>query len=287
MNQMNSGFDEKLSFPMTRRRLLGYAAGVAATTLASTFLPPNLRRALAQSAPSSSFHDIEHVVLLMQENRSFDHYFGTMAGVRGFSDPNALQLDGGKSVFYQPDPESPEGYLLPFHLDTTSSNAQKLPSTNHGWEAQHESWNGGKMDNWVPTHRRVDKEKGSFVMGHFTRADIPFHFALAEAFTICDSYQLFRPGAHQPEPPLLDDGDQSSARNGKRGHDHQHASARGKPVEDLPGTSRGGRRQLEGLSSGGKISPQEQALLGTMKIRLQRAGGLSPVRECRSRFAAL
>jgi len=266
MNQMNSGFDEKLSFPMTRRRLLGYAAGVAATTLASTFLPPNLRRALAQSAPSSSFHDIEHVVLLMQENRSFDHYFGTMAGVRGFSDPNALQLDGGKSVFYQPDPESPEGYLLPFHLDTTSSNAQKLPSTNHGWEAQHESWNGGKMDNWVPTHRRVDKEKGSFVMGHFTRADIPFHFALAEAFTICDSYHCSVLGPTNPNRLYW-----------MTGTNHPPGTENGAMITNTPPP--GGnqwktypeRLEEAGVSwkvyhPGGKISPQEQALLGTMKF---------------------
>jgi phospholipase C len=196
---MNPDTDPKLNFSMTRRRLLGYGASVAATALASTLLPPNLRRVLAQTPPpSGSFQDIKHVVLLMQENRSFDHYFGTLAGVRGFSDPNAMKLDTGKSVFHQPDALSPDGYLLPFHLDTSSTNAQKLPSTNHGWEAQHDSWNGGKMDNWLPTHRRVDHAKGPFVMGHFTRADIPFHFALAEAFTICDAYHCSVMGPTYP-----------------------------------------------------------------------------------------
>jgi phospholipase C len=196
---MNSDPEKMLNFPMTRRRLLGYAAGVAATTFASTFLPPNLRRALAQiPPPGASFQDIKHVVLLMQENRSFDHYFGTLAGVRGFSDPSALRLDTGKSVFHQPDALSPDGYLLPFHLDTSSSNAQKLPSTNHGWVAQHESWNGGKMDNWLPAHRKADKQNGPYVMGHFTRADIPFHFALAEAFTICDAYHCSVMGPTYP-----------------------------------------------------------------------------------------
>jgi phospholipase C len=181
--------DKLMNMQMTRRRLLGYGAGVAAATFASAFLPPNLRRALAQPAPAhGSFSDIKHVVLLMQENRSFDHYFGTLAGVRGFGDPNAMTLSTGKSVFHQPDDQSPDGHLLPFHLDTSSSNAQKLPSTNHGWVTQHESWNGGKMDNWLPAHRKADKQNGPYVMGHFTRADIPFHFALAEAFTICDAY---------------------------------------------------------------------------------------------------
>jgi phospholipase C len=187
-----------MNFPMTRRRLLGYGAGVAAATLASSFLPPNLRRALADTPPTGSFQDIKHVVLLMQENRSFDHYFGTLAGVRGFSDPEAITLSTGKSVFHQPDALSPDGYLLPFHLDTSVSNAQKLPSTNHGWEAQHESWNGGKMDNWLPAHRKADKQNGPFVMGHFTRADIPFHFALADAFTVCDAYHCSVMGPTYP-----------------------------------------------------------------------------------------
>src|SRR5271154_7149907 len=155
------------SVKMTRRRLLGSAARIAAVVAASALLPPSVRRALAQNAPGQgSLRDIKHVVLLMQENRSFDHYFGTLAGVRGVSDPNALQLDSGKSVFHQPDELSSDGYLLPFHLDTANSNAQKLPSTNHGWVTQHESWNGGKMDNWLPAHRKADKENGPYVMGH-------------------------------------------------------------------------------------------------------------------------
>src|SRR5580693_455588 len=174
---------------MTRRRLLGSAARLAALAAASSILPPNLRRALAQEPPwQSSFKDIKHVVLLMQENRSFDHYFGTLAGVRGFDDPNALILPNGKSVFYQPDSENPAGYLLPFHLDTRTTSAQKIPSTSHAWSVQHESWNGGKMDNWLPAHRKAEGVKAPYVMGYHTRADIPFQFALAEAFTICDGY---------------------------------------------------------------------------------------------------
>src|SRR5580693_5745867 len=100
---------------MTRRQLLGSAMRLAALAAASSVLPPNLRRALAQEPPrKSSLSDIKHVVLLMQENRSFDHYFGTLAGVRGFDDPNALTLSTGKSAFYQPDEKNPNGYLLPF-----------------------------------------------------------------------------------------------------------------------------------------------------------------------------
>lgn len=174
---------------LTRRRLLKDSSRLAAIAAASALMPPNVRRALAQdSSKLSSLSQIKHVVLLMQENRSFDHYFGTLAGVRGFSDPAALQLATGKSVFYQPDSQNADGYLLPFHLDTHKSSAQKIPSTSHAWDVQHEAWNGGGMDKWLPAHRGADGENGPYVMGYYTRADIPFQFALAEAFTICDEY---------------------------------------------------------------------------------------------------
>lgn len=173
---------------MTRRRLLTSAASLAAAACATSFFPPNLRRVLAEPARRTGLKDIEHVVILMQENRSFDHYFGTMAGVRGFDDPNALVLPNGKSVFHQPDVEHPDGYLLPFHLNTRSTSAQKVPSTSHAWRVQHESWNGGKMDGWLAAHRQADGVNGPFCMGYYTRNDIPFQFALAEAFTICDAY---------------------------------------------------------------------------------------------------
>jgi phospholipase C len=184
---------------LTRRRLLKDSARLAAAAAASVFMPPNVRRALAQDMPKlSSLRDIKHVVLLMQENRSFDHYFGTLSGVRGFGDSNALQLATGRSVFYQPDTENPNGYLLPFHLDTRASSAQKIPSTSHAWAVQHEAWNGGRMDRWLPAHRKADGAHGPYVMGYYNRTDIPFQFALAEAFTICDEYHCSLMGPTWP-----------------------------------------------------------------------------------------
>lgn len=178
-----------MSQPLTRRRLLRNAAGIAALAAASSLLPEHVRRMLAQEPPrGGSLKNIKHLVVLMQENRSFDHYFGTMAGVRGFDDPHALRFPDGRSVFYQPDAENPDGYTLPFHLDTASTSAQKIPSTNHSWAVQHEAWNGGLMDRWLPAHRKADGVNGPYAMGYYTRADIPFQFALAEAFTLCDAY---------------------------------------------------------------------------------------------------
>jgi len=190
------------SAPMTnftRRRLLKSVAGVAGLAAPETLMPLNVQRMLAQGAPwRGSMPDIKHVVMLMQENRSFDHYFGTLAGVRGFDDPHALTLPNGKSVFHQPDAQNPNGYLLPFHLDTRASSAQKIPSTNHGWAVQHEAWNGGRMDNWVPAHRKADRENGPYTMSYYKRDDISFHFALADAFTVCDAYHCSMMGPTGP-----------------------------------------------------------------------------------------
>ncbi|MFE9607152.1 alkaline phosphatase family protein [Streptomyces sp. NPDC006012] len=174
---------------LTRRRLLSSAAGVLGGAAALSLLPPSVQKAVA-AGPSEggSLSDIHHVVMLMQENRSFDHYFGTLSGVRGFADPQALQLDTGRSVFYQPDTVNPKGYLLPFHLDTHASSAQAIPSTSHAWSVQHQAWNNGKMDQWLPAHRKADGANGPYVMGYYTREDIPFQFALAENFTVCDTY---------------------------------------------------------------------------------------------------
>ena len=182
---------------LTRRRLLRSAAGATGLSL----LPWTVQRALGQAqgpARSTSLRDIRHVVLLMQENRSFDHYFGTLAGVRGFDDPMAMKLPNGDPVFRQPDPENPKGYLLPFHLDTHRTSAQVIPSTNHSWKVQHEAWNHGRMDNWVSAHRKAEGANGPYTMGHYRRADIPFHFALAEAFTICDAYHCSMLGPTWP-----------------------------------------------------------------------------------------
>jgi len=156
-------------------------------------------RATAAPAGPASLSDIEHVVILMQENRSFDHYFGTLSGVQGFSDPNTLgQLVGGRlfPVFdqfgYQPGKGvDPAGYLQPFRLtsDPPLRDGQTLNDISHTWPTQHQSWNGGAMDKFVATHVAVDgAEHGPVTMGYYTRAELPFYYALADAFTVCDSY---------------------------------------------------------------------------------------------------
>jgi phospholipase C len=149
-----------------------------------------MRNALADvSDKPGSLSQIEHVIVFMQENRSFDTYFGTLRGVRGFGDPTAITLPSGKPVWYQPDPENPDGYELPFHQDTITTSAAAAVDLSHAWPVQHAAWDNGKMDNWVPAHRAADGDaNGVFTMAYYTRADLPFHYALADAFTVCDNY---------------------------------------------------------------------------------------------------
>ena len=133
---------------------------------------------------------VEHVVFLMNENRSFDHYYGTYAGVRGFGDPTALP-----GVFEQSWDGASDGHsastLRPFHLDTATTDAECTFDLSHEWNAQHMCWNNGKMDGFVTTHtapRFEGPQQGVLTMGYYTRQDLPFWYALADAFTICDNY---------------------------------------------------------------------------------------------------
>jgi phospholipase C len=163
------------------------------TAAAAAAFPASISRALALPANNrtGTINDVEHIVFMMQENRSFDHYFGTLRGVRGFGDPRAVKLPTGKSVFHQPDPSNPDGYVLPFHPDARNLGLQFLEDTPHDWTGTHAAWNGGAYDQWVP-------QKGTTSMAHLTRQDIPFHYALADAFTVCDAYHCSLLGPTDP-----------------------------------------------------------------------------------------
>src|SRR5580693_7276820 len=172
---------------VSRRRFLQYtalgsAAAAAAAVGAGGPAAASVARgsAAARVLPkgwSGTIADVKHVVILMQENRSFDHYFGTLRGVRGFGDKQALRYQNGTGIFQQPDKTRTDlGYRLPYHLtDQTDGDL------DHGGVGDHEAWNGGQWNNWVPA-------KTEETMGYFTRNEIPFQYAVADAFTICDGY---------------------------------------------------------------------------------------------------
>ncbi|WP_405579203.1 phospholipase C [Streptomyces sp. NBC_01190] len=184
---------------LSRRRFVSSAAALAGAAGMAGLLPENLARAATASPAKGSLSQVKHVVYVMMENRSFDHYFGTFPGARGFSDRTAITLPNGNSVFQQPDPANPDGYLEPFHMSTISTGAAAVPSLSHDWRDQHASWNQGKMDGWLSTHLASDGDvNGSYTMGYFTREDIPFHWALAESFTLLDNYHCSILGPTDP-----------------------------------------------------------------------------------------
>jgi len=172
---------------VNRRRFLqagGVLAGAMAGAGLSQLTGATSRAAAAPLATSSTgtISDLKHVVILMQENRSFDHYYGTLPGVRGFSDKQILRYQSGTTIFDQPDKSRTDlGYLLPFHMDSTAVDAQNAGDLDHSWSGDHSARNAGLWNNWVSA-------KTEQTMGYFTRNDLPFNYALADAFTICDGY---------------------------------------------------------------------------------------------------
>ncbi|WP_408902241.1 phosphocholine-specific phospholipase C [Neokomagataea tanensis] len=152
---------------------------MTASLAAAGSLPANLRAALAVAPhrKTGTIQDVEHVVILMQENRSFDHYFGCLRGVRGYGDPRPARMPDGDNVFAQ---KAGSGQtVMPFRLNTVHTSSACIASLDHSWKGSQTAWN--EWDCWVP-------HKTEMTMGHFTREDIPYYYALAEAFTICDSY---------------------------------------------------------------------------------------------------
>lgn len=239
---------------------------------------------LCHSHPTGTIQDMEHIVIFMQENRAFDHYYGTLKGVRGFNDRSAPPLPSGRSPFYQPTQVSPparnsmcgcnactlswltigdneiqelfnsldcdsfvgllagavpsvnvtdgllcsemftqvvgttiqhmkvsymlsshftcpadlkvnltskneaqqitedDSYMLPFHLAFNETSATCMPAPEMDYPCDLKMWNNGRMDAW-----NTGRDPG-FGMSYFERSDLPYYFALADAFTVGDQY---------------------------------------------------------------------------------------------------
>jgi phospholipase C len=202
------------TYDLTRRSLLG-------ATTATALFHSTLARALATSASrrSGTIMDVEHVVVLMLENRSFDHYFGTMRGVRGFADPHPVSLPQGRPVWQQADAKG--GIITPFAIDMARTNFPVLKSLDHHWGTGHDAWNQGRYDRWV-------QAKGGLTMGHLNRSDLPYHYALADAFTVCDSYFCSVQGPTCPNRLYLMTGNV----------DHSNAGGHGPVIDNIDITQR-------------------------------------------------
>ncbi|WP_331766830.1 phosphocholine-specific phospholipase C [Embleya sp. NBC_00896] len=183
---------------VSRRRLFQLGAGGAGLAVAGSLLPPSVQQALASPPRRGGLKAIKHVVVLVQENRSFDHYYGTLRGVRGFGDRNAIRLRDGRSVFEQPG--GPGGHVLPFPVRKAAQDASKdlqyIGDLPHGWTDGHKALNDGWNDGWIGA-------KTPATMAHYDRVDLPFHYELADTFTICDAYHCALPSSTSPNRNYL------------------------------------------------------------------------------------
>jgi phospholipase C len=175
---------------VSRRRFLQLAGG----SVAGTMLSDSIARALAIPAnrATRSLRDVEHIVVLTQENRSFDQYFGVMRGVRGFGDPHPVTLPSGRPVWYQANGTA----VVPPFRPAVPPPADNLALTfiedlDHSWDTTHQMFNGGNWDQWLPA-------KTTTCMAHMQRSDLPSHYALADAFTVCDGYYCSALGPTDP-----------------------------------------------------------------------------------------
>ena len=200
-----------------RRELLTYfgmlgassfVAGPAAAWGRSAAPARLIQQAAAVTPNGSDLEAVEHIVFLMMENRSYDHYFGAYDRGRGFDDHPSSSL----GVFAQSYPDAPSGIfpadtLLPFHLGSTAG-FECTDDLTHDWGPMHECWNNGAMDSWVAVHTSSANEgaRGAMTMGYYTRADLPFYYALADNFTLLDGYHASILGPTHPNRLMANSG---------------------------------------------------------------------------------
>ncbi|MCG2462361.1 phospholipase C, phosphocholine-specific [Flavobacteriaceae bacterium F89] len=150
-------------------------------------VPPSILRAMSiDPIEGSSYLDAEHVVILMQENRSFDHSFGSLRGVRGFGDPRTVFSGSNVPTWLQ---SSSDGdTFLPFRLNLRDTKSTWMGDLPHSRKSQIDSYNEGFYNNWIEakkSHNENFKDM-PLTMGYYNREDLPFNYALADAFTVCD-----------------------------------------------------------------------------------------------------
>jgi phospholipase C len=200
---------------LTRRDLLkslGFFGAAAAVGTRAWTGParPGARlvsEAMATPPAGSDLGAIDHIVFLMMENRSYDHYFGAYPRGRGFDDHPAGSLSNFSQSYPGATSLSPPNVLYPFHL-LRGAGEECTDDLTHSWGPQHLCWNGGRMDSFVKVHASSTYEgsHGAMTMGYYTREDLPFYYALADAFTLCDGYHSSILGPTHPNRLMANSG---------------------------------------------------------------------------------
>ncbi len=158
-------------------------------------------------APTAAYADgtsrIQHLIFIVQENHSFDNYFGTYPGVNGLSLDTAIPIDPNQtSLGYvhpfhlnetqpimiwgdelppgvaDPDDLQPVNSSAPFHLDTESIGRD----LSHAWSVAHRAYDNGKMDGFVAA------EGSNLTMGYYDRSDIPYYWDYAGQYVLDDNF---------------------------------------------------------------------------------------------------
>ena len=145
--------------------------------------PPGSRPDPRKPEGTDLLPKVEHIVIYMQENHSYDNYFGLLGRGDGFT-----YVDGAPTNS---------------NVDADGQHRHRVPRADHlrypsgasqSWNDSHISWNSGAMDGFA-------KASGNNVMGYYDEHDIPFYYGLAHVPRL-RPVVLFRPRADVPEPPL-------------------------------------------------------------------------------------
>ena len=187
----------------TRRQLLqglAAAAGVAAVAgvtpwqaqssarAAGLILPPGTRPDPSKPEGVDTMPQVEHVIIYMQENHSYDNYFGMLPRGDGFT-------KDGQGNPTNSNPNANGDPVTVFHQESTCD----VITGDHGWNGTHRSWNGGAMDGFA-------KASGDHVMGYYDDSNLPFYWDLAQTFPICDRWFSSMLGPTHPNRRFLQAG---------------------------------------------------------------------------------
>jgi phospholipase C len=160
---------------------VGLGLAVVATVLAT--LPATLASGTAAAGGSRPAHQIKHIVVLMQENRSADTYFGQLS-IEGQPAYEPEPTTGN------PDPLHPGHTIVPFHKTTLCETSD----LNHSWNGTHQEWDNGAMDGFTAANdinsdnSDAADPSGTRTMGFYDRNDLPFYYALYKKFATGDRY---------------------------------------------------------------------------------------------------
>ena len=230
----------------TRRDFLHSAALLTSGAFVRGSIPDAIARALAiNPAAGTTFLDAEHVVILMQENRSFDHSYGTLRGVRGFNDPRAHTQPNGNPVWVQTDAKGDT--YAPFRLDINSTNATWMGGLPHTWPDQVDARNGGRYDKWLiakPQTRPAVDARPLHARRHsvLLRVRRRVHGVRSGLLLVAHRHD-----AESAAP--VDRTISRATRERRRARDERRHGLRPRgELDDLPGTSRRRRRLVEDLS---------------------------------------